>query len=156
MKDKIILFIKDNIKWVVIGLIFSLVVVVGIILIVKNIKEENKIKDEEKREKEKKDAKEDLEKRLREIGVIWYEEHYFIQAGEEINLDRFTDSGVSTNVANLSVLKVKGLDEMVKNFKNPITGEDCDKEKSFVKVFPKEPYGKEDYEIEVNLVCGLD
>ena len=39
---------------------------------------------------------------------------------------------------------------------NSKTNQECDKTNSMVIIYPKEPYGKKDYRIDTNLVCGFE
>ena len=148
---KIIMEIKNYIqknkkKSIIIGGI-SLLVILAIILLTIVLCSESKEKL--------------LNKNLEEMGRDFYENLYYTEVGkndeERANfLKEFKDLGLKISLDGLSRYKTEENKEKIDNFVNPKTKEACDKENSKVTIYPQEPYGKTDYKIEVNLVCGLE
>jgi len=104
-----------------------------------------------------------LEKELKEMGKNFYEEYYydslknnFKNDGEGFKeyLQKYTEQGFTINLDNLNRIKVN--DGKIEDFVNSKTKEACDVTSTNVIIYPKEGFGKEDYSIEVNLVCGFD
>lgn len=99
--------------------------------------------------------------KLEEMGKEFYEEFYYKQIGstdEERNtfLQKYTDIGIKVNLDNLSRYSGKDSETILKEFVNKKTKESCDKSKTQVVIYPKEPYKKNSYEMDVKLFCGFD
>lgn len=104
-----------------------------------------------------------LEKELKEMGKNFYEEYYYDSLknnfkndgdGFKEYLERYTEKGFTIDLDNLSRIKVN--DGKIEDFVNSKTKEACDVTSTNVVIIPKEGFGKKDYSIEVNLVCGFD
>jgi len=117
--------------------------------------------DENVKTEEKKDNKVDieykktlLENELLEIGKYFYEDYYYqsiIIYGKKPQsfLADFKDIGIKINLLNLANLS-KYKEKIDKDFKN------CDSKETKVTIYPKDPYGSGDYEIEVSLSCSFE
>ena len=57
---------------------------------------------------------------------------------------------------NLARYKKDESEEIIKKFVNSKTNHEWDKTNSMVIIYPKEPYGKKNYRIDTNLVCGFE
>ena len=106
---------------------------------------------------QKKEQKE-LTKELEKLGKDFYENFYYNQIGGD---------NIETKKALLSINGSYGLkitleniasslgkeQEIYSKFKNSKENKECDKQQTTVTIFPKEPYGQQDYTIETNLEC---
>lgn len=92
----------------------------------------------------------DIEKKISEIGKSYYSGIYYPSITEPKELlSSFTEIGLSINLTNLQV--TNEFDEnLVKDLKN----KKCNYDESRVIFYPNEPFGKEDYKLEVNLECN--
>ncbi len=102
-----------------------------------------------------------LENDLEVMGKDFYENFYYDQlksSDEERSefLSKFQSQGIKINLSNLVRSNKEVNEEKAKEFVNPKTKEPCDMENTKVIIYPKSPYGKKDYTIEVDLVCGLE
>lgn len=96
----------------------------------------------------------ELNYRLESLGVVYYEEIYYdsIDGEKEEYLDILKDIGIKVDLGTL-ILNVYNEDPEF--FINEKENEKCDYDKSYVVIYPKEPYQKKDYEIEYQLECGF-
>lgn len=139
--DKVKEFLKNKKELLII--IGVVVILVGIILFVLiNTDGEKKLKD-----------------KLETLATDYYENNYYdkISSDEATRkqiLEKFASTGFTINLNSLS--RYEQFTEQVKEFVNSETDEECDKEKTTITIYPKDPYGKEDYEVKVNLVCGYE
>ena len=122
------------------GVIVIVLVIIGIVFGVKSC---NKGNDEKK-----------LTNNLISIGKTFYEEFYYpqmesIQDDVKDYMKKFENTGIKVNLANLS--KVSKVD---KKLVESLSKAKCDEEKTSVRITPKSPYGKTDYDIEAELECG--
>ena len=67
-------------------------------------------------------------------------------------LKKYEETGINTSLDNLS--RTAGKENKKKVEKLLSNEHKCDKEKTKVFIYPKAPYGKDDYTIEVKLACG--
>ena len=100
-----------------------------------------------------------LSVRLEEIGKTFYEKFYN-QLGstdeERSNkIKDYTYEGIIIDLENLAITNFNEKQAILDEFKNA-AGVSCDVNKTMVSIYPKEPYGIHDYDIVVNLDCGLD
>jgi len=101
----------------------------------------------------------ELKGNLEKLGKSFYEDYYYpSQAKSQKDVKdfvkRFEKTGIKVNLENIS--KFSKIDKkLVDSMVNSKTKKKCDGEKSVVTIFPKKPYGKTDYKIEVNLECGF-
>ena len=97
---------------------------------------------------------------LEKLGKSFYEDFYYpSQAKSQKDVKdfvkRFEKTGIKVNLANIS--KFSKVDKkLVDSMINKKTKKKCDTEKSVVTIYPKKPYGKTDYKIEVTLDCGFE
>lgn len=102
-----------------------------------------------------------LESELRVMGSDFYENFYYDQLNkseeEKVKLlSQYSSIGLKVNVDNLVRSNKEVNEEKVKGFINPKTKEECDLENTKVIIYPKSPYGKTDYDMEVQIECGLE
>lgn len=102
-----------------------------------------------------------LSKELKQLGISFYEEFYYKQIGKtdeekKVFLEKYTDIGIKVSLDNLARYKKNETETILKKFVNSKTNTECDKNSSMVIIYPKEPYGKNDYRIDANLVCGFE
>ena len=108
----------------------------------------------------KKDNKAELTANLEKLGKAFYEDFYYVrnaEAQEDIVefIKQFEETGISVDLENIA--KVSSVDqELVDSMVNSKTNKKCDNKGSKVTIYPKDPYGKTDYNIEVTLDCGFD
>lgn len=153
-ENKVKEFLKYNKKGILIGLLVFTIIFVAIILVL--VFSNNSKKEEQQKEEDK------LNGYLNELGKSFYEDYYY-DAVESKNEDakrefllKFSEIGIKVNLDNLSRYNGDGVEEKVKEFKNEAKNEDCNDKDTKVIIYPKEPYGKTDYEIEAVLECGFD
>lgn len=140
------LFKKINKKIIIISSIVLVIIVVLVLLLF--------IKPFEGKSQEQK-----LTNKLEELGIDFYENFYYNQISKDDKeraefLKKYTDIGIKINLDNLSRFKVEETEKIVKEFVNKETNEECDKINSMVVIYPKEPYEKKSYSIDVILECG--
>lgn len=106
-----------------------------------------------------------LEKYMKQLGKVYYEEVYFASFGKEDErsefLAKYTTLGIKTDLNNLvrAVASKEDLptsEEILAKFVNKKTGKECNRTTSKVTFRPKEPFGKTDYEIDVVVECGYE
>ena len=143
--------IKNN-KGKLLIVLAIIVVVVGSIVLVTKLIGKNKVSE-----------KENLTTQLENIGRNYYENYYYVSAGntEEENgkekyLSNFATVGLKINLENLLRYNNTLKDKNETKFVNSKTNENCNYEKSMVTIYPKSPYGKTDYTINVYLDCGFE
>ena len=73
-----------------------------------------------------------------------------------IKLKKYEELGIKVNLDNLSRYNNKENEELVKTFVNNKNNEACNLQDTKVIIYPKSPYNKTDYTIEVQLVCGFE
>lgn len=136
--------LKNKRVLIAIGVILVIIIVVIVILVLP-----------------KENVEQNLENSLKEMGQDFYENYYYDQTGttdeEKADfLSRYATIGIKINLDNLGRYNSEVNQEKIAEFVNPDTNESCDKENTRVIIYPKESYGKTDYDIEVELVCGFD
>ena len=102
-----------------------------------------------------------LSSSLKELGIDFYEDFYYKQVGstdEERKefLEKYKDIGIKISLDSLSRHNKEKTDEILAEFVNKETGEECDRTNSIVVIYPKDPYGKKDYSVDAVLVCGFE
>ena len=153
--DKVKQMMENNKKIVIIGSIVIVVALVGlgICLAMNNNKSVKGPKV--------------LTEYLDEIGRDFYENFYYDQIGKDDQsraafVEKYKDIGFKFSIDNLSrwTTKDEAKDQkyakMISEFKNNETGEECDKDKTMLILYPVSPYGKKNYTVEVELACGFD
>lgn len=133
---------KKNRKFLIIGIIIVLILVAVLVVFLVFFNKENK------------EAK--LNNLLVELGSEFYTNFYYEQLGEtkEDTLKNFTEIGIKVDLDNLSRYNKELNSEKIAEFKN--NGNDCDKANTKVVIYPKDPYGKNDFTIDTILVCGFE
>jgi hypothetical protein len=106
-----------------------------------------------------KEQKLELDTNLKEMGKNFYIKHYYnqISFGRKqsditVFLKNFSTIGIKVTLNNLEKYDASNNKEFI----NRKTGKICNKNTSFVIIYPKEPYGENDFAIEVTLDCGFD
>lgn len=104
---------------------------------------------------------EQLTKSLKEMGVQFYEDFYYNQIGKnetekKVFLEKYKDIGIKVSLDNMLRSKKTETTDENNPFINKETNEECNKNTSMVVIYPKEPYGKTDYSIDVILDCGFE
>lgn len=150
MNKQVVNYIKQHQKLVIVAIIAIIVIIVSLVITIKltNKKNEKKITNET-----------ELTEVLEDLGGKFYEEFFYVQAGKDNKarkefVEKYNETGITTTLDNMTK-SIKEAEEKINEFKNNVTDEECDKEKTLVKIRPKEPYGVKDYELEVILVCGF-
>ena len=143
MKKENNVVVENNNKKIIMGAVGVIVLVLVIIGIVFGIKSCGKKSNDQK-----------LKDNLTAMGKTFYEEFYYPQmekTQDDIKeyMKKFENTGIKVNLTNLS--KISKVDQKLVD---SLTKENCDGEKTSVRITPKEPYGKTDYNIEVELSCG--
>lgn len=103
----------------------------------------------------------ELEKSLEEMGRDFYENFYYDQIGGSADertslLSKFTTVGIKIDLDNLGRYNNGEYKEKISEFKNKKTKEKCSKTDTKVVVYPKSPFGKTDYKMEIELECGFE
>lgn len=97
-----------------------------------------------------------ITKNLTKMGKDFYTTYYYPLLVDNKSkkeqtefLERFKDTGIKINIDNLSRFSDGKYKEEIESFKQ------CKKEGTRAIIYPKSPYGKNDYKIEVELDCGF-
>lgn len=106
------------------------------------------------------DSKSKLELSLKEMGKDYYENYYYEMSGksddERANtVKNYKELGIKVSLDNLKRYNSSKKEE-VEEFINPKTKEKCDTENTMVTIYPRGEFGRKDYDIKINLVCGFD
>lgn len=98
-----------------------------------------------------------LENTLKDMAADFYENFYYDQvkqiSKEEDYLSKFEVIGIKISLENLKDFENGKYISKVDRFVNSKTKVSCNKYNTVALIYPKAPYGKVDYEIEVNLEC---
>ncbi len=103
-----------------------------------------------------------LNTELEKMGKDFYENYLYPQIDKEAKdknglasiLGVYKDIGITVNLETLGVYNNKINSDKISKFINHQTKEVCNKTNTFVKIYPKGEYGKNDYTLEVKLDCG--
>lgn len=105
---------------------------------------------------------EKLNKSLTKMGEEFYTEFYYSEISKDKTstevsefLSKFQDVGIKVNLDNLSRYNDNTNEDEIANFKND-NGTECNKTNTRAVIYPKSPYGKNDYTIKVELDCGFE
>lgn len=105
---------------------------------------------------------EKLNKSLTKMGEEFYTEFYYSEISKDKTstevsefLSKFQDVGIKVNLDNLSRYNDNANEDEIANFKNE-DGTECNKTNTRAVIYPKSPYGKNDYTIKVELDCGFE
>ena len=128
--------LKDKSKLIILGGIFILLVVVIIVLsIIFNNNSDKK-------------NTETLEESLNKIGSEFYETKYYTTFQDVKQLANFKDTGVNISITNLNVIMPISAD-----LKDRLNEDKCNLDNTKIVIYPKDPYGKKDYSLKVELAC---
>lgn len=130
----------------IIGGIILLIIIITSVLIMIGNKQQN--------------GSQKLLNELKQLGESFYEDFYYNQVGKTDEekrafLEKYTDIGIKVSLDNLARSKKDQSGDILKKFVNSKTNVKCDKTNSMVTIYPRDPYGKRDYRIDANLVCGF-
>ena len=92
-----------------------------------------------------------FEEDLKEMGKDFYENFYYDLVVNDHGVDqisKYENTGIKIDLDNLG--------RRAEENKEKDVYKECDKDKTKVIINPKNPYGKTDYEISVELECGFD
>lgn len=108
----------------------------------------------------KKSNEKQLEGYMKELASSFYEDFYWKGAGNTDAakaefLGKYAESGIKIDLDNLSRYNGEKVEELVSKMVNGKTKKECNRENTKVTIYPKEPYGKSDYTVEVTLDCGF-
>lgn len=99
---------------------------------------------------------------LVKMGEEFYTEFYYTEITKnksttEVSefLSKFKDVGIKINLDNLSRYNNNANKEEIEKFKNE-KGTKCNTTSTRAIIYPKSPYGKNDYDIKVELDCGFE
>lgn len=137
--EKVLDFIK---KYYIVIIVLVLILIVSLIIAVND------------------NQKEKLTSTLKDMGIDFYENFYYQKVGETGEektdfLKKYESTGIKVSLDNLSKYNSDINKELLKEFINKKTKESCDKNDSQVIIYPKSPFGKNDYEISIILACGF-
>ena len=93
----------------------------------------------------------ELENNLASLGKDFYENFYYdlvVRDNGIQTITKFKTIGIKISLDNIIRYKEENAD-LAEKFVNPDTKEACDKTNTKAIIYPKEPYGKTDYTIEV-------
>lgn len=98
---------------------------------------------------------------LKKLGQEFYEDFYYKQVGtndeeRKAFLEKYKDLGIKVSLDSLARHNKEKTDEIIAEFINKKTNEECDRTNSMVVIYPKDPYGKNNYTIDAILVCGFE
>lgn len=139
---------KDNKKFSIILIISTIITIIILSLIVwifvlnkdnKELKDNNKL--------------DTFKVELLEVGSNFYEDYYYdtiISEEKNTFLSNYSVSGIKIDLNNL----LQVFDKKEWKISNEIINK-CDKNKTKIIIYPKEPYNKKDYEIIIDLFCEL-
>lgn len=85
---------------------------------------------------------------LTEVGINFYENHYYPSIEDKNILANFNESGVNISLENINVI-VSLSDET----KNLLDNKKCDYKNTKLSFIPNDPYGVKDYKLKVELAC---
>jgi len=98
---------------------------------------------------------------LKKMGEEFYTEYYYPEISKDKSsaevtavLEKFKDIGIKIDLDNLSRYNDGANEEEIAKFKN--NGKACNNKTTRAIIYPKSPYGKKDYKVEVELDCGFD
>ena len=94
-----------------------------------------------------------LNNRMGELAKNFYENYYFDQVGSEF-VKGHAENGIKIDLANLARINNSDSQSVLDEFKNT-EGEACNTSTSKVTIYPKEPYGSTNYNVEVELKCDF-
>ena len=105
------------------------------------------------------DNKKQLTKELENVGKNFYENYYYDKVGKDEKerpslLSKYSTRGIKVDLENLASSS-GNKDELLNKFVNKKTKEKCNEINTKVTIYPKDPYGRKDYTIEVELDCGF-
>lgn len=138
---------KKNKKWLII--IISAIIIIGVIVTVLLTTGNNNSQEKE------------LTVKMEEMGKDFYENFYYDKIGSTDEeratfLAKYETLGIKIDLDNLSRYANADSDEVIKEFVNEKTKEECDKTNTRVIIYPKRPYSKDSYDLVVELECGFN
>lgn len=132
----------------------GIVVVIGAIIVLAvfnpfKTKKDNEPKNNSETNKvEKINTKDDLISVINSTMAEYYEKYYYPENTKE-DVKNLSEFGINYSLD--SVIKVMLPTE---DFQNNLTKYECDLENTKARVYPKDPFGAEDYKIDVDIKCN--
>lgn len=146
---KVVELIKTNKKIIIIVSAVAVILVVFILGLLMLFGQGNKEKE--------------LTNLLEEMGKDFYENYFYDGLNsskteeEKVSYLKGLESlGIKIDLENLERFNSNVNKEKIKEFVNPKTNKECDKENTKIIIYPKSSYGKTDYTLKAELACGLD
>lgn len=138
MKNKVDNFFSKKINILIITVIFIVVLCIIFFIVFKPKNNKSRIDNNT------------LQDKLEKIGSDFYENYYYsnVPDEEKTKLSNYRDNGIRINLTNLSVII-----SMDDNIQNQLKKDQCDFDQTKIVIYPKEPYGKQNYSIELELSC---
>ena len=99
----------------------------------------------------------ELENELKSLGKDFYENFYYdlvVNSNGVESIKKYETTGIKVDLDNLSRQNNENK-EKVKDFVND-KNEECSKTNTKVIIYPKDPYGKTNYELQIQLDCGFE
>ena len=96
----------------------------------------------------KKDYQKEVENNIKDLVKNFYEDKYYNDTDKAL-IESFNNDGLKVSLNTLYVVSGNK-----KKVTNPKTNKECDAEKTYVMIYPKSPYGKNNYDIKYYLDCG--
>lgn len=104
----------------------------------------------------KEKQKVNLKQSLNDMAVDYYENFYYKQfenlSNKNQRLEKYTNIGIKITLKNLEEYSDKNK-KKITNFVNSETKNPCNKYNTMAIIYPKVPYEKKDYEVEIVLEC---
>ena len=96
-------------------------------------------------------------KKIKQMGEAFYTEYYYKELSKNKSkkelstlLSKFSENGIRISINNLSVFNSGIYKKDIEAFKNDSK---CDGKKTKVIIYPKKPYGKNDFKVDAELSC---
>lgn len=139
MKNKIDSFFKQKKNILVVALVIIIILCILLFVAFRTKNHESKIDDNT------------LQDKLEKIGSDFYENYYYSNLSDEekAKLSNYKDNGIRIDITNLNV--IISIDE---DIQNQLKKDKCDFNQTKIAIYPKEPYSKQDYSIELELSCN--
>ncbi len=98
---------------------------------------------------------------LKQMGSDFYENYYYDALDDDVSirqtfLKKYETIGIKINLDNLSRYSALNNRDNLEKFVNNKTNQECDKIDTKAIIYPKYPFEKKSYEIDVELSCGFD
>jgi len=104
--------------------------------------------------------KQNLTNKLYNVASEFYKDYYYQVVGNSDEerasyVSRFNETGITISLEDMVKYKLDDSESILNEFKNYKTKANCDYENTQVIIYPYDPYGVEDFNIDATLVCGF-